>query len=127
MKKLLSVLMLAVMMMAFVGCGGKGDSDAPVVGDWKLATIEAMGQTMTVDEFAELSGSDDVKMEMSIKADGKFTASLGDISGEGTWEYKEPTLTLSSDGESMTGEYKDGKLTLQMEEAGQSYSMTFEK
>ncbi len=128
MKKLLSVLMLAVMMMAFVGCGGsKGDSDAPVVGDWKLATVEAMGVSMTVDEFAALSGSDDVKMEMSIKADGKFSASLGDISGEGTWEYTEPTLTLSSDGESMTGEYKDGKLTLQMEEAGESYSMTFEK
>ena len=113
MKKHLAVIMLAVFMMVLAGCGGK-KIDAPVVGDWKLSTVEAMGQTMTVEDFAALTGSD-VEMKISIKDNGTFS------------EYEEPTITLKDDTDTLTGEYKDGKITLSIDEGGESYSMTFEK
>ncbi len=125
MKKYVSILMLAVMMMVFAGCGG-AKSDAPVVGDWKLSSVEAAGVTMSADEFAQAAGTD-VDMSLVIKDNGKFTANFQGESGDGKWTYEEPKLTLSSDGESMTGEYTDGKITLTVEQAGQSVTMTFEK
>lgn len=133
MKKHISILMLAVMMvMVLAGCGGASKSDAPVVGDWKLTTVEAMGQTANVEEYATLTGmsADDVKMELSIKDDGTFTIEAGSVfggeSGKGKWDYKEPTLTLDYEGKT-TCEYKDGKLVMSLEEGGQSVSVTFEK
>lgn len=125
MKKHIAVLMLTVIMMVLAGCGGK-KIDAPVVGDWKLASVEVMGVSMTVDEFAETTGSD-VDMGISIKDNGTFTANLEGESGTGKWTYEEPTITLSDDSETLTGEYKDGKLTLTVEQSGQSVSMVFEK
>lgn len=126
MKKYVSILMLAVIMMVFAGCGGGTKSDAPVVGDWKLASVEAAGVSMTADEFAQATGSD-VDMTLVIKDNGVFTANFQGESGDGKWTYEEPKLTLSSDGESMTGEYTDGKITLTVEQDGQSVTMTFEK
>ena len=125
MKKHLAVIMLAVFMMVLAGCGGK-KIDAPVVGDWKLSTVEAMGQTMTVEDFAALTGSD-VEMKIYIKDNGTFSANFEGESGEGKWEYEEPTITLKDDTDTLTGEYKDGKITLSIDEGGESYSMTFEK
>lgn len=130
MKKHISVLMLVIiMMMAFVGCGGT-KSDAPVVGDWKLTSVDAMGVSMTAEEFAEAAGGD-VNMELSIKDNGSFTANLGEglggESGKGTWKYEEPTLTLSDSTDELTCEYKDGKLVMDLEQGGQTVSMTFEK
>lgn len=134
MKKHISILMLAVMMvMILAGCGGGADkSDAPVVGDWKMTIVEAMGQTANIEEYATMTGmsADDVKMNLSIKGDGTFTIDAGSIfggaSGEGKWDYKEPTLTLDYEGKT-TCEYKDGKLVMSLEEGGQSVSVTFEK
>lgn len=125
MKKYVSILMLAVVMMVFAGCGGT-KSDAPVVGDWKLTSVEAAGVTMSADEFAQAAGTD-VDMTLNIKDNGKFTANFQGESGDGKWTYEEPTLTLSSGDDTMTGNYADGKITLTVEQGGQSVSMTFEK
>ncbi len=66
-------------------------------------------------------------MKISIKDNGTFSANFEGESGEGKWEYEEPTITLKDDTDTLTGEYKDGKITLSIDEGGESYSMTFEK
>lgn len=112
MRKRFAVLMLAVMMMVLAGCGGKGDS--PVVGDWKLDTAKVMGVTMDVEEYADLIG-EDMDFSISIKDDGTFSMELTGDTADGTWEYKEPTVTFTSD-ETITAEYKDEKLTMELAE-----------
>ncbi len=115
MRKRVAVLLFAVMMMVLAGCGGKSQADSPVVGDWKLATAETMGVTMDVDEYAELVGGD-MSFDISVKSDGTFEMALAGETANGNWEYKEPTLTLKSD-ETVTCEYKDDKLTMELDEA----------
>lgn len=112
MRKRFAVLMLAVMMMVLAGCGGSGDS--PVVGEWKLDTAKVMGVTMDVEEYAELIG-ENMDFNISIKDDGTFSMELAGDTADGTWEYKEPTVTFNSD-ETITAEYKDEKLTMELAE-----------
>ncbi len=124
MKKRVAVFMLAVVMtvLALAGCGGK-KSSAPVVGDWKITKIEAMGVRMVVDEYLSAAGMGDVKMEMSIKDNGKFSMDIVGESGTGTWKYEEPTLTLDDGSDTVTAEYKDSTIVLEMS----GVSMIFEK
>lgn len=112
MRKRFAVLMVAVMMMVLAGCGGKADS--PVVGEWKLATAKVMGVTMDVEEYEELIG-EDMDFNISIKDDETFTMNLAGDTADGTWEYKEPTVTFKSD-ETITADYNDGKLTMELAE-----------
>lgn len=127
MKKCVTALLLTAVMMVFSACGG--NSKAPVIGDWKMTQIEAIGVTVSVEEYMEAMGGDseDLDLKMTIKEDGTFTGKTSEEASEGTWEYKEPTLTLTADGETMECEYKDGKLTMTIEEDGQSFSAVFEK
>lgn len=124
MKKRVAVFMLAVVMtvLALAGCGGK-KSSAPVVGDWKITKIEVMGVSMGVDEYLSAAGMGDVKMEMSIKDNGKFSMDIVGESGTGTWKYEEPTLTLDDGSDTVTAEYKDSTIVLEMS----GVSMIFEK
>ena len=124
MKKRVAVFMLAVVMtvLALAGCGGK-KSSAPVVGDWKITKIEAMGVSMGVDEYLSAAGMGVVKMEMSIKDNGKFSMDIVGESGTGTWKYEEPTLTLDDGSDTVTAEYKDSTIVLEMS----GVSMIFEK
>ncbi len=127
MRKCVTALMLAAIMMVFAGCGGGGKE--PVIGDWKMTEIETMGVKVSLEEYMQSMGGDaeDMNMQLSIKEGGKFSGNIAGQEGEGTWTYKEPTLSLTADGETMDCEYKDGKLTLKVEEGGQSFSAIFEK
>ncbi len=117
MKKRVAVLVLAVVMtvLALAGCGGK-KGDSPVVGTWKATAVEAMGVNVKVDEYLSQMGMSDMKMEMDIKSDGKFSMDLMGQQADGTWKYSGSTLTLTVDGSDAKAEYKDGKIT--MEESG---------
>lgn len=126
MKKYVATLMLTVIIAVLAGCG---ESKDPVVGNWKMTEIETMGVKVSLEEFMESMGGDaeSVKMEINIKADGTFSGDVAGQKGDGTWKYKEPTLTLTADGTDMECEYKDGKLIMNVEEGGQSFSAVLEK
>ncbi|QNM05788.1 lipocalin-like domain-containing protein [Qiania dongpingensis] len=122
MKKRIVMLMLVLAMtvMTLAGCGKKS---APVVGDWKMTTIEVSGMTLDVDQFLAMAGQDNVNMTLTISADGKFSMDVAGEKAEGTWKYKDSVCTLTADGEDVDAEYKDGKLVMTMDEG----TMTFEK
>ncbi|MCI9530492.1 MAG: lipocalin family protein [Lachnospiraceae bacterium] len=128
MRKFVTALMLTVAMMVLAGCGGGGSKD-PVVGNWKMTEIETMGVKVSLEEYMQSMGGDaeDMSMEMDIKEDGTFSGKFASEEGSGTWKYSAPTLTLTADGEDMKCEYKDGKLVMNVEEGGQSFSAVFEK
>ncbi|MCI9486355.1 MAG: DUF4923 family protein [Lachnospiraceae bacterium] len=113
MKKRIAVLMLAAVMvvLALAGCGGKKDA-SPVVGTWKATEVEAMGVNVKVDEYLEQMGMGDMKMEMSITDDGKFSMDMAGQQVEGTWKFSGSTLTLTAEGSDLDAEYKDGKITV---------------
>lgn len=113
MKKRIAVLMLAAVMvvLALAGCGGKKDA-SPVVGTWKATEVEAMGVNVKVDEYLEQMGMGDMKMEMSITDDGKFSMDMAGQQVEGTWKFSDSTLTLTAEGSDLDAEYKDGKITV---------------
>ena len=116
MKKRIAMLMLAAMLvvLALAGCGSKKEA-SPVVGDWKVTTIEMAGTTVSVDDYLAATGSDAIKMEFSIKEDGKFSMDMAGQTADGTWKYKEPTLTLTVEGDPLDTEYKDGKIIMDMD------------
>lgn len=127
MKKFVTALMLTVILAVLAGCGG--GKEEPVVGKWKMTEIETMGVKVSLEEFMESMGAEaeSVKMELDIKEDGTFSGEVAGEKGDGTWKYKDPTLTLTVDGEDMECEYKDGKLVLNVEEGGQSFTAVLEK
>lgn len=124
MKKRIAVLMLVAVMvvLALAGCGGKKDA-SPVVGTWKATEVEAMGVNVKVDEYLEQMGMGDMKMEMSLTEDGRFGMDLMGQQVEGSWRYNGSTLTLTAEGEDLSAECEDGKITI--EESG--VKIIFEK
>ena len=114
MKKKMAILLLGIIAAVAVlaGCGGKKEAGSPVVGDYKLASVESGGMTVDVDEYKEMMGDDSLDMSISIKSDGTFSIDAAGQSGEGTWEYKEPVCTLTIDGEPQECQYEDGVLTM---------------
>ena len=132
MKKLLSVLLVAVMVFALAACSKSGGSDDggssdPAVGTWKLTSAEASGITLSMEDFAQLSGLDKYEMTIDIRADGTFTASVdmgtGAQTGEGTWTVSGNQYTLTSNGSPQVFTLENGKLVAEASGA----KMYFEK
>ena len=86
MKKKMAILLLGIIVAVAVlaGCGGKKEAGSPVVGDYKLASVESGGMTVDVDEYKEMMGDDSLDMSLSIKSDGTFSIDAAGQSGEGT-------------------------------------------
>ncbi len=125
MKKRIACLLLGIVtaLVLLAGCGGGKGGAAPVVGDYKLASVEVEGMSIDVDQYAEMSGQTDLEMSISIKDGGEFSMDVAGQQAEGTWEYEEPVCTLTVDGDPMDCEYADGKLTMDFD----GMKMIFEK
>ncbi len=87
-----------------------------VVGTWNATEVEAMGVNVKVSEYLEQMGLSDMKMEMVIAEDGRFSMDLMGQLAEGTWKYSGSTLTLTVDGEDAKADHEDGRLII--EESG---------
>ncbi len=92
-------------------------------GTWRATEIEAMGVTVNVSDYLEQMGMGDMKMEMSLTEDGRFGMDLMGRQVEGSWRYNGSTLTLTAEGEDLSAECEDGKITI--EESG--VKIIFEK
>lgn len=53
---------------------------------------------------------------LELKEDGKASMSMmGESMGDGEWKQDGSTVTLTFEGESAQAEYKNGKITLEMD------------
>ncbi len=105
--------------------------ESKAVGLYDLKSITAEDQTLDMEDLK--SAADDAGVEMDIglelKSDGKYELKMVGPNGaetqEGTWDEKDGTVTLTTDGESISGRLEGNELTVS-DESG-TISMTFEK
>ena len=115
MKKALTIVLAAVLLLGLLAaCGGGNKAEGTYVvtklADW------------TVEEYADIFGAtvEEVQegFKIELKSGGKAIFNFGDEEEgptEVNWKLDGEKLTLSADGESMTGTLKDGVLTLDFE------------
>ena len=114
MRRVLSVLVVAVMVFALVGCGG---SDSKYVGKWKLTKASYAGIEMTAEEMG-------MDASMDIKSGGKVVLDLDGDKSEGKWEEKDGKLVITDDTDvEVTAEMKDNAIVLEYS----GVNMVFEK
>jgi hypothetical protein len=121
--KFIVVLLAVVLVLAFTACGGGGDEggDAGVVGEWKLTSAEAGGQTLGEDMLGSFQYS------FTFGDDGKASVSAMGQSYDGV-AYKLDGDTVTFDDPSVqaiTLKLDGGKLVF--EEATTGTKLFFEK
>lgn len=127
MKKVISSIVIVMVLLSLVACGGGAGTT------YKISGVEAAGQTFTVEEFSELAGMDLSSFEITIQENGKWTGSVLDPEtgklerGGGTYVLENDVYTLSENGEeAMTMEVRDGGQVLAADLEGMGYIL-FEK
>ncbi len=129
-SKLLALLLALSLVLGLTACGG-GDSESSAAGSYNLTSITAAGQTLSMDDLKSMADSAGIDMDfgLELKSDGKYELNMVGPNGaetqEGTWEEKDGTVSLTTDGTTISGKLDGGKLTL-ADESGTT-SMTFEK
>ena len=118
-RKICLALLMCITVLSLAACGKKA-SDAPVVGTWNMTKASSMGVTM---EMKDTMGKPDAKVELQVDADGKFSMDLLGETETGTWTWKEPTMTLKSDSETLTATLENEVLSIEAEGA----TLMFEK
>ena len=115
MKKTLSIVLAVVMVLAvFTACGSNGEdsADNSVVGTWKATQVEAAGVQVSLEDFAQSTGTE-LAISIELRADGTFSMSMNDeVQGEGTYEVKGNTVALTADGATLNATLEDGKMTI---------------
>ncbi|MBQ9827494.1 MAG: hypothetical protein IJM62_02305 [Lachnospiraceae bacterium] len=103
MKKLLSVLLAALMILSLAACGksGGGADKDPVIGTWKAVSAEYGGTTMDVPEITN-----------EVKEDGTFIYSAQGTTYEGTWKNDNGTYTFEVGGDPVNGSISGSQLTM---------------
>lgn len=136
MKRVISALVMCIMMVAAVGCGG-GGSKSEVVGSWKIKSVEIAGMSVDISQMDEASGMgaemDAVKnMELKFNDGGKGEAVAEGIIGSGddasfTWKEDGDKITMTSAGQDLPLTYDKDAKTLTLEEPTSGMKMVFEK
>ncbi|MFV0401222.1 MAG: hypothetical protein ACK5LX_11470 [Oscillospiraceae bacterium] len=120
MKKVVSILLVAVLVFSFAACsGGTSGGSSGVEGKWKLDSMNMGGVSVTADGSADL-GVDFSGFELEFKSGGKFSMSMEGESADGTYTNDGNAYTLTSDGESISGTLSDDGKEFTIEEEGVS-------
>ena len=121
MKKILTVLMAAAMLLAFSACGGRsGDKADPNLGKY-------MGHQVKILDWQPLSEVlDEGETSVELKSGGKGVMYLDGKSMDLTWKVDGDKLTLTSEKVDSTGTVQDGVIKLDSF-FGMDWPMTFVK
>lgn len=107
MKKILALLMVAVMAFAFCACdkkGGTNSASVSVVGEWESEKISYNGETLT--------GEDAAGFVFEFKADGTGECFIyGESAGAITWVQTGNSIKVTDEiNDSVEGKLQGGKL-----------------
>lgn len=128
--KIISLALVLVCMLGLVACGGGSD----VSGTYKLQSVEMAGMSVNLEDLAATLGEsvDDLKVNLELKSDGKFSFDLSDLDPslvmEGTYKVSGKTITMTDEnGEDVVATLDGDTLTMSEEAEGVAASMTFKK
>ena len=123
MKKRVLAIVLAVFLLAalLTACGG-GGNDSKYVGKYYMSRIA----DWSAKEYADLFGISEQEakesMWVELKSGGKATFFTDDEAEEVSWKVSGETLTLTAQGEEMSGTIKDGVITFDLD--GETLELT---
>lgn len=108
MKKIIYMIIAALMAgVILTACGG-GKEDSSLYGEYKLYAAEEEGMCLLASEIFEEEGS------LILEKGGKGTMAVGDKVNV-KWIAEGDKITLSQGGDSYTGTVKDGIITMDLE------------
>lgn len=116
MKKLLSSILVGVMLLSLVACGGKGNDK--YAGKWISVAGTAMGVTLT--------GEDIAGFELDLKSGGKGTMTVDGDSTNIKWENDDSSLTVKVEGEELVATIDEDTLVFE-DFLGLGMDLTFAK
>lgn len=130
MKKVIAVLLSVLMLFSLVACvPGNKDSELKktlVEKDWVMYTMAASGIEIdyaTLTSFGYSGGAEFTEADtFTIKL---VTTETVEQSGFFSCNDEDMTVTMKLDGEARTASYKDGILSVTLEDAGEEVSMSF--
>ena len=109
MKKVLAMILAALLAVSMLTACGGGGKDDPNVGVYNLDTMAGM----TMDELEELLGEDMSEMLIiELKAGGKGSMTVEGEEGNIKWEMDGDNITISDSSDELKGTLVDGTLTL---------------
>lgn len=128
MKKLRVLVLLMAVGMAFVSCEKDDDSASSVSGNKYESTYAKMVMTGTLNLTVELKSKAELEENemysiIEFKADGKFYV---DSDLEGTWTQSGSTVSVVSDGETVTASVSGDKVIMKDSETDESGSYSYE-
>lgn len=121
-KKTAALLFCALFLIILLtACGDENNSE--ITGEWIPTTATLDGTTV---QYSSL-GIDDDQFFFTFSADGKCTASLAGIVGEGTYIFNDTSVDIEINNEVQKLTYENGTLTLTLDYENNPMSLTFTK
>lgn len=120
MKKLLTIFMLLLVILTLTAC--TNDSN-PAAGTYELTQMEARDVKVTPDNQLWKTATGGKSATMTLEDDGSCSVSLFGETGEGSYEVKDATVTITINGDPQDFELEDGNLTAEIS----GTKMIFEK
>lgn len=119
MKKLVSILMVAMLVLSLAACGGSKSSAA---GSYKFKSMTAEGQTVTAEQLEAL-GQDLEGFKLELKSNGEFAITVEAKTETGTWKEDGKKISLTMDGETVEAALDGNTVTFGMD----GVELAFEK
>ena len=132
-RLLLPLLAALFLTVGLTACGSSSqpaptDTNADVVGIYRLQHISAAGLDLDADALSETMGTQ-ISIQLEVKADGTFVmdSAMPELNRQetisGTWSQKDGAITFATDSEELPVTFSDGVLTLEQNDQ----SLVFEK
>ena len=107
MKKFLSCLLAALLLLSVVGCSSGDDKNDPNLGVYTAKTAEYSGFTLSVDEFFEKG------FTIELKSGGKCKLTADGESASGKWTLDGTAFHVTGGGIDCDGTLENGVLRLE--------------